>query len=722
MKKTNPITRRKFIDLSAQGTAMAGLAPTLMPLLNTACIGSAEAKTIFGGCYHDCPDSCSWKMEVKESQIVAFGPNAANTYTGDQLCIKMEDFPNDVTFHPDRILTPLKRIGKKGSGEYERISWDQALKEISEKLNAVIDEHGTQAVLPYAYAGTEGLVQRSCIGDRFFARMGASKLDGTICGDTAWTGVKDATGYTVGMLPEDIVHSRMIILWGTNTKYANSHLWNLVLKARKKGAKLVVIDPFRSATAEEADWHVQPMPGTDTALALSMIQVILEEKLEDQDYIDHYTLGINQLREHVQNYSPDKISNLVGLAAENIRQLAREYASASPSVIRILIGMEHQANGASAYRAVAMLPAVTGAWRKLGGGLLHMTFPLFGEALNWSSVALGKQLWAENSRSINMVEIGKQLNNPDLNPGIHALFVYNSNPAVIAPNQNEVIRGLKREDLFTVVLEHFMTDTARYADYILPATTQLEHWDLMESWGSVYLNLNQPAIQPLGESRSNNDIFRLLAGAMEYQDEYFQETDLEIIKKTLASDHPYLQGISFESLMKTGFARLNLQEPWLPHQEGKFATESGKCMFYNEGISPALPDYKTYDHGIHRNKFPLRLLTIKSTGSFLNTSHANVKRLRKVAGVPLLAMHVQDAGDRGINDGDLVKVFNQYGELKIQVRISEKVRQGVVSIPQGYWPSLITGYSSANALTTDALSDRGGGGAFQESIVEVSLV
>jgi anaerobic selenocysteine-containing dehydrogenase len=472
----------------------------------------SKTKTTHGACYHDCPDTCSWTVTSQNRKITDFKASKSNPFTAGKLCSKMNRFPDDVTFHPDRILTPLKRIGKKGEGRFEKISWAQAISEVVQKLKFVIGEKGPESVLPYSFAGTEGLVQKNSISARFFAHMGASKLGRTICGDAAVTGVLATNGQSTGVLPEDAIYSKYIIVWGTNPVISNQHLWPFIQEARKQGAKLVVIDPFKSKTASRADWHIQPKPGTDTTLALGMMHVILKEKLQDQDYIDNYTQGIEALKVHLEKYDVAKVSELTGLDENVIHQLAREYAAARPSLIRVLIGMEHQANGASAFQAVAMLPALTGAWRHHGGGLMHMTYELFGAAFNWERLNLAGEIEKSETRTISMIQIGKALNDPAV--GIDALFVYNSNPAVIAPNQNLVIKGLEREDLLTVVLEHFITDTARYADYVFPATSQLEHWDLMNSWGQTYVNINEPAIDPVGESKSNTEFFRLLAKEM----------------------------------------------------------------------------------------------------------------------------------------------------------------------------------------------------------------
>ena len=723
-KKENHLTRRKFIDLSLLGSASMSLSNALPASLLAATACSKEAiKTAHGACYHDCPDTCSWTVTAKDNKVIDFVASKDNPYTAGRLCGKMNNFPNEVTFHPDRILTPLKRVGKKGSGQFEPISWEQGIKEVALKLEAIIQEKGGEAVLPYSFAGTEGLVQKESISARFFAHIKATRLDRTICGNAAVAGVMATNGQTTGVLPEDIIHSRYIIFWGTNPVISNQHLWQFIPELRKKGVKIIVVDPFQSQTALEADWHIQPKPGTDVVLALAMIHVILAENLQDQDYIDQYTTGIEQLTEHVGQYPPEVAAKITGLDPQTIIDLSREYAEASPSLIRILIGMEHQSNGANAFRAVAMLPALTGAWRNLGGGLMHMTYEAFGQALNWERLNIAQTIEDPDSRLVNMIQIGRALNDPDMKPGIQAMFVYNSNPAVIAPNQNLVLKGLEREDLMTVVLEHFMTDTARYADYIFPATSQLEHWDLLTSWGQAYLNLNQPIIPPLGQTKPNTEFFRLLAKEMGFEEEYLYESDLSIIEKTLDSDHPYMEGITFESLKESGWAKLKLPEPWLPHKEGNFSTASGKCQFYNPAMDTPLATYRPVAYSEEEiTAYPLQLLTVKSTKNFLNSSHANVDRLIKKEGPPLLDINPTDANARGIKNGEEVKVYNQKGEMMIKVRVSEKVKTGIVCMPQGFWTSLIKGRSSANALTNDALTDMGNGGAFQDTRVEIVKV
>ena len=717
--KEGSLDRRTFIELTTIGGV--GLGMTGLPLTLSGC-AEGGPKTVKGACHHDCPDRCSWEVTVENDQVIDFKASSDNPYTAGSLCEKMENFPQDVTYNPDRLLKPLKRIGPKGAGEFVEVSWEEAIADIASKLKSIINEHGGEAILPYSFGGNQGEVQGPA-GARFFARVGASQLERTICGAPAVTGVMLTNGTTTGVLPKDLVHSKYIIMWGVNPVNSHPHLWRLTLEAREQGAKIVVIDPFKSRTAEEADWYVQPKPGTDTALALGMIHVMLTEGLQDQDYIDRYTTGITELTTHVEKYTPAYTAAITGLEEEEIVSLAREYAGASPSVIRVLIGMEHQANGASAFRAVSMLPSITGAWRELGGGLMHMAYELSGQALNWDSFILPKELDDQSTRSISMIQLGQVLNDPSLDPGIHALFVWSSNPAVTTPNQNMVIKGLEREDLLTVVLEHFMTDTARYADYVFPVTTVFEHWDILTSWGTPYLNINEPAIQPMGNAKPDSEFFRLLSRAMGFEEEYLYESDLDKVKNAFNTNHEYLEGITFESLRETGWARFNLPDPWMPHVEGNFVTASGKCEFYNPDLPQPVAEYVAPNYPEEELlNFPLQLLTIKSPKYFLNSSKANFSSNRKRQGKPSLEIHPDDAGNRGIEDGATVKVYNNRGEVLIPVRISDKVRPGIVCMPQGFWPSLMEGGSSANALTTDELTDMARGGAIQETRVQVVSV
>ncbi|MCP9754788.1 molybdopterin oxidoreductase family protein [Lacihabitans sp. CCS-44] len=710
--------RRTFIELSTHGIAALGS----IPFVSFSCAEKNDTKTVNGACCLDCPDSCSWQVTVSKDKVTEFKANNDNPYTAGKLCNKMEDYPTSVTFNPKRLLNPLKRTGKKGEGKFKEITWDKAISEISTKLKTIIKEKSGEAIMPFSYGGNEGNVQGNA-GNNFFAHIGATELERTICGDAIVAGIMATNGQTTGVLPEDIIHSQYILLWGTNTVHSNQHLWPFIQKAKAKGAIVVVIDPFQSQTAFLADWHIQPLPGTDTALALGLIHIILKEKLQDQDYIEKYTNGIEELTKHIEKYPPKIVAEITGLDETTILKLAHEYAKGKPSLIRVLIGLEHQTNGASAARVIAMLPALTGAWRQLGGGLMNMTYELFGNAFNYKILDIPEALKNKKTRKINMVQLGEALTSTNLNPKIQALIVFNSNPAVTMPNQNLVVKGLQREDLLTIVLDHFITDSARYADYVFPATTALENWDILASYGTPYLNINEPAIEPLGQAKTNTEFFRLLSKEMGFNENYLYHSDLDIVKGLLDSDKPYLAGISFESLRKTGWAKMNIPEKWMPHAEGNFGKKDGKCQFYNSEITPALPDYIPFAYSEkERTQFPLHLLTIKSTKNFLNSTRANHEMHIQKEGKPFLDMNEEDAKSRNLVTGDDIKVFNQRGEVYLNVRVKNKVRKGVVCMPQGFWSSLMKGGSSANALTHDILTDMGGSAALQEARVEVMKV
>jgi anaerobic selenocysteine-containing dehydrogenase len=673
------------------------------------------ATVIRGGCPHDCPDSCAWEVTVEEGRAVKLAGSASNPYTHGGLCAKVNNYLDRV-YSPDRILHPLRRVGSKGEGRYEKVSWETALAEIAFRLQAVATEYGAEAVLPYDFAGNMGVVQWHSISRRFFARLGASRLLRGICGSTANAGVAATIGRTTGVLPEDIVHSRFIVLWGTNTVVTNLHLWPLIRRAKEQGATVVVVDPVRTRTAEAADWHVQPLPGTDAALALGMMHVIVAEGLHDAEYVSRHTFGFEPLRSRLEEYTPERAAALTGLEADEIVRLGRAYATTRPALIRTLVGAEKHANGGMNLRTVACLPALVGAWRERGGGLLHWTSELFDEAFDLRSLPM-PQL-AKKTRMINMVQIGRALTDTSLEPPIKALFVYNSNPATIAPNQNLVLEGLARDDLFTVVHDLFVTDTARYADYVLPAPSFVEQLDLLKPWGQTYVVLNRPAIEPLGESVSNTELFRRLSTAMGFTEPYLQESDEELVMRALASGHPYLEGITYERLLEEGWARLNLPEPWLPFADGGFPTRSGKSEFYSHtmealGFDP-LPAYvPTRDDG-----HPLVLVSAKHALHFLNSGYANLPRHAAAEKEPRLEMDPADASARGITDGELVRIHNSRGSLEARVRVGSRVRPGVVAMPFGWWRSLAP---AVNALTSDGIADLGGGADFYGTRVEVVL-
>ncbi len=648
-------------------------------------------------------------------------------FTRGGLCAKVNHFLERV-YSEERVLHPLRRAGPKGSRRFERVGWDEAVADIGARLRALVGAHGGEAVLPYSYMGTQGLVQSGSLDRRFFALLGATRLVRAICGATAGAGQAATLGGTMGMLPEQLVHSRLILLWGTNTIVTNLHLWPFVRRAQEAGARVVAIDPLRTRTAQSADWHVRPLPGTDAALALGLMHVIVREGLHDADYVERHTVGFDRLCERLEEYPPERVAAITRVPAEEVVELARAYATTRPAAIRRLIGMEHHAHGAMTLRTISCLPALVGAWRDVGGGLVGTTAWAAWSPLDAAALAR-PELEDATRREVNMVQLGRALT--ELEPPVRALVVYNANPAAIAPNQELVLAGLRREDLFTVVLEQFLTDTAAHADYVLPATTQLEHWDLVPSWGHTYVTLNRPAIEPLGEALPNTEIFRRLAQATGLDRRWFRESDEELVRAALASGHPLLAGVTYERLLERGYARVALPEDFRPYAEGGFATPSGKCELYSQelaarGIDP-LPAFVPARESPAGDpelaaRYPLALLTAKSALHFLNSSYANLPRHLKAEREPLLDLHPTDASARGVADGDLVRVFNDRGSVTLRARVGDRVREGVAAMPSGWWASLSPGGSSANALTSDGLADWGGGGDFHDTLVEVELV
>ena len=682
-----------------------------------------------GACPHDCPDTCAWQVTVEDGVAVKLVGDPAHPITRGGLCAKVNHYLDRV-YSSDRLLYPLRRVGPKGEGRFERVSWDDALDDIAGRLQEIIATDGATAILPYSYLGTQGLIQERGMDRRFFARLGATRLVRAVCGDAGGSGVEATLGTRTGMLPRDIAESRFIILWGTNTVVTNLHLWPLVREAKERGATVVVIDPARTRTAQAADWHVQPRPGTDVALALGMMHVIVAEGLHDVDYVTRHTSGFDALRERLASYPPERVASITGLDADEVIRLARAYATTRPSAIRLLVGMEHRAHGAMTYRTIACLPALVGAWRERGGGLLYMTSRLHFEALNAGAVEM-PELEDTTIRSVNMVQLGRALTSPDLDPPIKALVVYNSNPAATAPNQRLVMKGLCRDDLFTVVHEQFMTDTARHADYVLPATMQVEHLDLMWSWGHDYLALNQPAIAPRGEAFPNTELFRRLARRMGHNEPDIETSDEELVRMALDSAHPYLDGITYERLAEHGWAPLNLPTDRRPFADGGFPTPSGRCEFWSSAFADAgldpLPHYQppredlSDDSGLS-TRYPLSLVSAKGSLHFLNSSYANLPRHLRAEREPRLDIHPEDAAARQVVDGEEVCVFNNLGEVRLHARVGDVTRPGVVVMPSGWWASLSPGGTSANALTADGLSDRGEGGDFHDTLVEVATI
>ena len=677
-------------------------------------------RSVRGACPHDCPDTCAWTVSVEGGRAVALTADGDHPFTAGGLCTKVNRFLDDRGYHPARLLGPRRRSGPKGSGSVTPVSWDEALDDLAARLNGTINDFGSEAVMPYSYLGTQGLVQGSAVSDPFFARLGATELVRAVCGSAGLAGEAITMGGGVGLLPEELQFSDFIVLWGTNTLSTNLHLWPYIRKARDRGATVVVVDPLETRTAKAADWHVRPLPGTDAALALGMMNVIVAENLVDRDYVDRHTTGYSLLCERLLAYPPQRVAALTGVDAAEIIRLARAYATASPSAIRLLVGLEHHQFGAETYRAISCLPALVGAWAERGGGLCHMTFQLF-EELDWSC---GVGIAPRDSRRVNMVQVGRALT--DLDPPIRVLVVYNSNPAAIAPEQNLVLQGLAREDLFTVVVEHVLTDTARHADYVLPATTQVEHHDVLWSWGHSYLTWNDPAIKPVGEALSNAEIFRRLGRRMGYDDAAFTSSDEELAERAVAP----LGAKRVAELRARGWIRLDDERHVTPYAAGGFGTPSGKVEFFSaalneQGLDP-LPAYRPADEGPHGDsnipvRFPLLLMSAKGAHHFLNSGYVHVDRAVRAERGQFLDISADDAAGRGIADGSPVRVFNDRGSINLPARVGSRVRSGVVSVPSGWWASASQSGRSVNSLTADGLSDFGEGGDFHDTLVQVEL-
>jgi anaerobic selenocysteine-containing dehydrogenase len=704
-----------------------------------------DDQTIFGACPHDCPDTCAVITTVRDGTAVEVRGNPDHPFTRGGLCVKVNGYENRV-YSRDRILHPLMRTGRKGDGEFRRVSWDEALSEIKARWSAIIDQSGPAAILPYSYLGTQGLLNGLNVGDAFFNRLGATISERTFCDSGAITAFFMSCGPTAAVDPESFVHSKYIVLWAINTISTNLHHWPFIAEAQARGAKVVVIDPVSTRTARRADWHLRIRPGTDAALALGMINVIIAEGLVDQDYVEKYTVGYDELKVRAEQFPPEKVAEITGIPADDVRKLAREFATTQPSVIRMGVAIERHAGGGNAVRALSCLPALVGSWRHCGGGILHM--PIWAFPVNWD--ALSRPDWiAPGPQIINQWRLGQALTGAlPLKTPIRSLVVYNSNPMVVVQEQELVERGLARDDLFTVVSEQFMTDTALYADVVLPATTQLEQFDIMFSWGHLYLTLNEPAIAPLGEAVPNTELFRRLAGVMGLDDPYWKRTDQEMAIAALDWSSPALNGIDMASLRKSGYARLQVGTPesFVPHREGNFPTPSGKCEFKSsiaaggnlvlplfrqgyageqsgEAIDP-LPNYIPPNETPATNpalaaRFPLNMLSPKSH-AFLNSSYGNMETQLHHAGAQKVILSPDDAAARGISAGSQVRVFNDRGAFEAVAEVSTDATPGVVVAPMGYWPRNSRQRRTVNAINPPAYADYGHAPTFSDTLVEVA--
>jgi anaerobic selenocysteine-containing dehydrogenase len=667
-------------------------------------------------------------VTVESGRAVRVAGDPDHPFTQGFLCAKVNRYI-ERTYHRDRLLHPMRRVGPKGSGKFERVSWDDALDEIARRLNEIrASPDGPQAILPYSYAGTMGMVQGSSMDRRFFNLIGASKLDRTICSMAGTVGMRMTVGANIGADPDGMRVSDLVLLWGTNTLTANPHLWPFVLKARENGATIIAIDPIRTRTAAQCDEWLGIRPGTDAALALGMMHVMLAEDLLDHAYIGEHTLGFDRLRERVAEYTPERVSGITGLAVGTIESLGRRYGKSRAAFIRVNYGLQRHAGGGMAVRTIACLPALSGHWRRAGGGVQLSSSANF----KFNAQALERPELSPPVRTINMIRLGEALTTADGGvggPPVRALIVYNSNPAAVAPDRNAVLAGMRREDLFTVVLEHFQTDTADHADFVLPATTQLEHWDVHLSYGHHYLSLNQPSIEPLGESLPNSEIFRRLARRMGLENPCFDDDDVTLIRQALASSSEKMAGITFEMLAEKGWTRLNVPKPYLPYANGGFSTPSGKCELYSArmaemGLDPLpafTPPFEFPDTQPDlARRYPLTLIS-SPAHQFLNSTFVNIDSLRRGAREPECLLHPVDAERRGIPAGARVVVHNDRGAFTAVARVEDSIRPGVVWAPSIWWGKFAADGANANQTTSQRETDLGHGPVFYDNLVEVGL-
>jgi len=673
-------------------------------------------------CPHDCPSQCALSVTVEEGRVTAVAGDSTHPFTRGVVCGKVHDYAERL-YAPTRVLTPLRRVGAKGEGRFERVSWDAAIEEIAHRWRRVIAQWGGEAILPFSYAGTLGLVQYWA-GHPLFHALGASQLDRTICISTAYTGWMATVGTVAGNDSEQMVDSDLVVLWGINASYSHINLMSLVKKARQRGAFIVGIDPYRTPTAKLADLHLQPRPGTDGALALGMMHVLIGEGLVDHDYIQRATLGFGPLAHHVKQYDPERVAAITGIRPDSIVSFARRYGATRASFLRVGIGLSRHDNGGGTCRAIACLPALTGAYAHPAGGALLSSSRSFG--LDLAALERRDLMPTPAPRTVNMIKLGRVLTETNLNPPVKALYVYNSNPASIAPNQELVLAGLAREDLFTVVHEQHLTDTTDYADIVLPATTSMEHVDLYKSFGHLYVQLADPVIEPAGESRSNWQVVQLLACAMGLTDRHFAKDEPTLMREALASNDPSLAGITYERLRAERSVRLGVGRPYLPFAHGA-PTPSGKVEFVSSAFAqaglPALPTWAPLVEGPENEevcrRYPLQCI-VPPNRFFLNSSFSQSEMLRRRQHGPSVFLHPEDAQERGIAEGDSVEVRSARGAARFTATVTEDTRPGVAVIEGIWWSKHQAGARGVNAITDDREADVGGGPALHSNLVQVA--
>ncbi|MFP5392530.1 MAG: molybdopterin-dependent oxidoreductase [Gammaproteobacteria bacterium] len=681
-------------------------------------------------CPHDCPDTCALLITVENGVATQVKGDPDHPTTAGVLCTKVSRY-TERTYHPDRLLHPLRRVGKKGEGKFKRISWDEALDEITARLREIA-ARDPQAIMPYSYAGTMGQVQGESMSARFLHKLGASLLDRTICAEAGFTGYRYTIGAGIGTDVEQFQNAKLILIWGGNPIASNLHFWTRAQEAKRHGAKLIAIDPYRSLTAEKCHQHIAVLPGTDSALALGMMHVLIKEDLIDHDYVDSYTVGFEELKGRAAEWTPERTAATCGISVDEVVNLAREYGQTArrgePVAIRTNYGVQRVRGGGMAVRAIACLPALVGAWRHPAGGVQLSSsgsFPYDKARMRRPDLLPGPV------RTLNMTTIGADLlkdSSPEFGPRIEAVIVYNSNPVAIAPDSDQVMRGFAREDLFTVVIDHFQTDSADYADIVLPATTQLEHTDVHGAYGHLYMMANNPAITPLGEAKSNAEIFRLLAARMGFDDPIFKESDDQLASQAFDTTHVRAIGVDWESLKRKGWQKLNM--PAAPFAHGGFPTPSGKCEFYSkqmlaDGYDP-LPAYIAPYESKASNpelaaRYPLAMISPPAR-NFLNSTFVNVTSLRATEGEPTLDIHPQDAAARAIDDGTMVRIFNDRGSFVARARVTDKARAGLVVALSIWWKKLASDGKNANEVTSARLTDMGRAPTFYDTLVEIEPV
>ncbi|TDG08643.1 molybdopterin oxidoreductase family protein [Paraburkholderia guartelaensis] len=688
---------------------------------------NAPAEFARAVCPHDCPDTCAMRVTVENGRAIKVSGDPDHPPTQGVLCTKVTRYAERV-HHPKRLTQPMKRVGRKGDGRFEPISWDEACRIAAERLGEIA-QRAPEAILPYSYAGTMGLVQGDSIAQRFFHKLGASRLDRTICAAAGAAGLRYTFGSSLGMLTEYFAESEVILIWGANPIASNLHFWTRAQEAKRNGAKLIAIDPYRSLTAEKCHQHIALKPGTDGALALGMMHVLIAEDRLDHDYIAAHTHGFDALKARALTYTPARVAEICGIEEQVVVDLARLYASTRKAAIRMNYGLQRVRGGGNAVRAIACLPALTGAWRDRAGGVLLSSSgwaPVDANALQRPDLIPG---WPQHQpRIVNMNQIGDALTHAGdatFGPKVEALVVYNSNPVAVAPESAKVAAGFAREDLFTIVLEQFQTDTADYADLLLPATTQLEHLDVHKSYGHTHVMANLPAIAPVGDARPNTEIFRSIARAMDLTEPALFESDEDVAAHAFDWSDPALGGADWAALKREGWLKLNIPEA--PFANGGFRTSTGKCEFHSEALAKAgldplpdyLPPYESADGAPElAARYPLAMISPPAR-NFLNSTFVNVESLRATEGQPHVDLHPADAASREIADGDEVRVFNDRGSMRARARVTDRARSGLVVGLSIWWKKLAPDGRNANEVTSQALTDLGGSATFYDCLVEV---